>query len=103
MMVDMMSTDAVLFAKVLADETRQAIMKAICCQWLSVNDIVARFQVSQPTVSHHLAVLREAGLVKTRESGKQTFYTLDQERMDVCCGQLRIKFSTPPAETPPCC
>lgn len=102
-MVNMMSTDAVLFAKALADETRQEIMKAICCQWLSVNDIVARFKVSQPTISHHLAVLRDAGLVKTRETGKQTFYTLDQERMDVCCGQLRVKFSTPPAETLPCC
>ena len=43
--------------------------------------------VSQPTVSHHLAILRDAGLVDIREEGKQTFYTLNQERVAVCCGQ----------------
>lgn len=82
----------VLFAKALADETRQKIMKLCCCQWLSVSEIVARLNVTQPTVSHHLAILREAGLVDIREEGKQTFYQLNQERITVCCGQLRANF-----------
>jgi DNA-binding transcriptional ArsR family regulator len=71
-------TNPLTFAKALADETRQKIMNACCCRWLAVNEIVAQVDVSQPTVSHHLAVLREAGLVNVREDGKQTFYTLDQ-------------------------
>lgn len=88
----------VLFAKALADETRQKIMNLVCCQWLSVNEIVEQINVTQPTVSHHLAILREASLVNVREEGKQTFYSLNQERVAFCCGQLMIKFA-PETET----
>jgi len=83
----------VIFAKALADETRQKIMNLVCCQWLSVNEVVEQLDVSQPTVSHHLAILREAGLVNVREEGKQTFYSLNQERVAFCCGQLMINFA----------
>jgi ArsR family transcriptional regulator, arsenate/arsenite/antimonite-responsive transcriptional repressor len=85
--------DPVLFAKAIADETRQKIMSECCCCWLSVNEIVEKMDVSQPTVSHHLAILRDAGLVNIREEGKQTFYTLSQERVAVCCGQIMLKFA----------
>ena len=91
-------TNPVLFAKALADETRQKIMNLVCCQQLSVNEIVEQLDVSQPTVSHHLAILRESGLVDVREEGKQTFYSLNQERVAFCCGQLMIKFA-PETET----
>ena len=88
----------VLFAKALADETRQKIMCECCCCWLSVNEIVEKVSVSQPTVSHHLAILREANLVHVREEGKQTFYSLNQEHLVFCCGQLMIRFA-PETET----
>ena len=96
-----MKLNPVLFAKALADETRQKIMNMVCCKWLSVTEIVEKLDVSQPTVSHHLAILREAGLVDVREEGKQTFYSLDQQRVAVCCGQLMLKFApeTVAAET----
>ena len=93
-----MKANPVLFAKAIADETRQKIMNIVCCGSLSVNEIVEKLDVSQPTVSHHLAILREAGLVSVREEGKQTFYSLNQERLAVCCGQLMIKFA-PESET----
>jgi DNA-binding transcriptional ArsR family regulator len=93
-----MKPNPVLFAKAIADETRQKIMGLICCNWLSVNEIVEKLDVSQPTVSHHLAILREAGLADVREEGKQTFYTLNQERVVVCCGQIMLKFA-PESET----
>jgi len=89
----MSSADAVGFAKALADDTRQKIMRLCCCDWLSVSEIVEKTKVTQPTVSHHLAILREAGLVRVREEGKQTFYTLDQSRVVSCCGQLMLKFA----------
>ena len=89
----METVNAVLFAKALADETRQKIMGLCCCAWLSVNEIVEKTNVTQPTVSHHLAILREAGLVKLRSEGKQTFYTLNQDRVVACCGQLMLKFA----------
>jgi ArsR family transcriptional regulator, arsenate/arsenite/antimonite-responsive transcriptional repressor len=95
----MTNLNPVLFAKALADETRQKIMNMVCCQWLSVNEIVEQINVSQPTVSHHLAVLREAGLVRVREEGKQSFYSLNQNNVAVCCGQLMLKFAPESAKT----
>jgi ArsR family transcriptional regulator len=88
-----MKTSPVLFAKAIADETRQKIMSECCCEWLSVNEIVEKIGFSQPTISHHLAILRDAGLVNIREEGKQTFYSLNQENIVVCCGQLMLKFA----------
>ena len=88
-----MKVNPVLFAKAIADETRQKIMSECCCCWISVGDLTNKLGVSQPTVSHHLAILRDAGLVSIREEGKQTFYTLNQENIVMCCGQLMIKFA----------
>ena len=88
-----MMFDPVLFAKAISDETRQRIMSECCCCWLSVSEIVEKIRYSQPTISHHLAILRDAGLVNIREEGKQTFYTLNQERIAYCCGQLMVKFA----------
>ena len=81
------------FAKAIADGTRQEIMRACCCSWLSVSELVDQIKVKQPTVSHHLAILREAGLVRVRHEGKQTFYTLNQNRVVSCCGQLMSVFA----------
>ena len=89
----MTGVNPVEFAKAIADATRQKIMAVCCCEWISVGDIVEKTNVSQPTVSHHLAILREAGLVNVRHEGKQTFYSLNQERMAFCCGQLMVKFA----------
>src|SRR5215207_6682788 len=88
-----MKENPVLFAKAIADETRQKIMSECCCCWRSVNEIVEKVDVSQPTVSHHLSILREAGLVNIREEGKQTFYTLNQQNVAICCGQIMLKFA----------
>ncbi len=89
------SSDSVAFAKALADETRQQIMEQLCCVWRNVGEIVEALEdkVNQPTVSHHLRVLRDAGLVHVRQKGRQRFYTLNQERLTVCCGQLIVAFA----------
>lgn len=85
----------ILFAKAIADETRQKIMQILCCNWLSVNDIVDKLgnNVSQPTVSHHLKILNDAGLLQRRKEGKQVYNSLNQEQVSVCCGQLLVKFA----------
>ncbi|MGA9533087.1 MAG: metalloregulator ArsR/SmtB family transcription factor [Anaerolineales bacterium] len=82
-----------VFAKALADESRQLIMAACCCQWCSVGELVERVEVGQPTVSHHLQILREAGLVQVRRQGRQTFYRLNQENVVRCCDQLVVDFA----------
>jgi ArsR family transcriptional regulator, arsenate/arsenite/antimonite-responsive transcriptional repressor len=86
------------FAKAIADETRQKIMSLLCCRWMNVNEVVeALGAVSQPTVSHHLAILREAGLVMVRPEGKHTYYSLHQEQVAFCCSRL-IKAFAPQSE-----
>lgn len=87
--------DPVAFAKAIADETRQEIMRHLCCVWLSVSDVVQALEgrVNQPTVSHHLKKLEEAGLVLVRQSGRHRFYTLDQSKISVCCGRLMTVFA----------
>jgi ArsR family transcriptional regulator, arsenate/arsenite/antimonite-responsive transcriptional repressor len=91
--VDVSTVSPVVFAKAIADETRQRIMRACCCDWVSVSELVEQIGLKQPTVSHHLAILREAGLVGIRHEGKQTFYTLNQGRVVSCCGQLMLAFA----------
>ena len=98
MNINMRESQPVEFAKALADETRQKIMGLVCCKWLSVTEIVEKLNVTQPTVSHHLAILKEARLVQAREEGKQTFYSLNQERLAECCGTLVLNFA-PETET----
>lgn len=86
--------DSLAFAKAMADDTRQQIMTMLCCDWLCVSDVVDKLgNVSQPTVSHHLAILRDAGLVHTRREGKQIFYSLNQDAVAVCCGMLMENFA----------
>ena len=85
----------ITFAKAIADETRQEIMKLLCCEWLNVNDVVDALdgRVNQPTVSHHLKLLADAQLVHVRQEGRQRFYTLNQERFTVICDSLMRNFA----------
>jgi ArsR family transcriptional regulator len=90
-----MNAETVLFAKAIADDTRREIMKCLCCVWLSVNEVVDKLdgKVNQPTVSHHLKKLEEAGLVVVQQEGRQRFYTLNQTQFTVCCGELMRTFA----------
>ena len=88
-----MNIDTVEFAKALSDPTRQQIMSLCCCAWLSVNEIVERLHVGQPTVSHHLKVLKQAGLVHATRRGKQVLYTLNQVRLAQSCCQVAEEFA----------
>ena len=99
-----MDTDLISFTKAIADDTRQEIMRLLCGEWLTVNDVVDKLggKVKQPTVSHHLKLLEEFGLVLVRQEGRQRFYTLNQEKVTFCCGRLLGKF-TPRAGDDCCC
>jgi ArsR family transcriptional regulator, arsenate/arsenite/antimonite-responsive transcriptional repressor len=72
---------------VIADPTRRELLAVLLDAYgsdvtggeLSVGQLVARLGISQPTVSKHLRVLREHGLVSTREEGQHRYYRLDPE------------------------
>ena len=62
--------------KSLADPTRRAIFERLCRDGeQTVAALTARAGVSQPAVSKHLAVLKQAGLVADRHEGRQTHYS----------------------------
>jgi len=62
--------------KTLADPTRRAIFERLCLEGeQTVGALTARAGVSQPAVSKHLGVLKQAGLVLDRHEGRQTHYS----------------------------
>jgi DNA-binding transcriptional ArsR family regulator len=62
--------------KTLADPTRRAIFERLCREGeKTVGALTARAGISQPAVSKHLGVLRQAGLVRDRHEGRQTHYS----------------------------
>ena len=63
--------------EVLVDPTRRRILDLLRERERSVGDLVATLAISQPGVSKHLRVLREAGLVAVRTEGKRRLYRLD--------------------------
>ncbi|HKG26410.1 MAG TPA: metalloregulator ArsR/SmtB family transcription factor [Thermomicrobiales bacterium] len=65
--------------KALADPTRLDIFRLIAAQDAPICacDVVERFQVSQPTISHHMKVLRDAGLVTVSRRGVWAYYAAD--------------------------
>ena len=63
----------------IAETQRRDILVYLAPQERHVSDIVARFNVSQPSVSKHLRVLRHVGLVEARRDGRQMFYRTNAE------------------------
>ena len=88
------ATDCVSFCRALSDQTRQDILQMLQKKGeMRVNDIVAAFKHhSQPTISHHLKILRDEGLVVTRRAGKEILYSLNGDNVEECCGMLWTKF-----------
>ncbi len=68
--------------KALSDENRAKIVHILSCGELCACDILDYFDISQPTLSHHLGILVDAGLVTTRPDGKWTHYSLDKTAFD---------------------
>jgi ArsR family transcriptional regulator len=66
--------------KALADPTRVAIVNRLaCCDECCVCELNAAFDLAQPTISHHLKVLRDAGLVTATRRGTWAYYRLVPE------------------------
>jgi ArsR family transcriptional regulator len=65
--------------KVLADETRLAVLRQLLGRAMHVGEINESLQLEQSLLSHHLKVLREAGLVSAERDGKAVLYSLSPE------------------------
>jgi DNA-binding transcriptional ArsR family regulator len=93
-----MAIDCVEFCKALSDDTRQKILQMLLEREMCVGDIAEAFDMSQPTISHHLSVLKQVGLVTHRKAGKQVFYAINRDNVIECCGMLMAKFDAQAAE-----
>src|SRR5262245_14598390 len=86
--------------KAMADETRSGIIRLLCTpdqgrmQPFSVTDIAMNFNLTASTVSHHLQLLKRAGLVSVERRGKERYYSLDLEGLRRRVGQFHELLGT---------
>lgn len=80
--------------KALGDPTRRQILRALRDGDLTAGDISARFPITGASVSHHLNVLREAGLVQSERQGRNIVYSLEatvfQEFLEEMMGMMDV-------------
>jgi ArsR family transcriptional regulator len=75
--------------KALADPTRVAIINSLsAADEVCVCNLTETFDLSQPTISHHLKILREAGLVESSQRGTWAYYRLVPEAIVALRGAL---------------
>ena len=74
------------FFKALGNSTRTQIIDFLLAGERCVCEMTGPLDQSQPLVSHHLALLRDAGLLRMRSEGSRTYYSIDWERFD---GELK--------------
>jgi DNA-binding transcriptional ArsR family regulator len=78
--------------RVLADETRLRLLLVLRQGEQHVTALCRNLRLAQPTVSHHLGLLRLQGLVKNRRKGKQVYYSLDKSRYAWAAKAARAMF-----------
>jgi len=67
------------FFKALSDTNRLMIVDMLSCGELCACNILEKFNITQPTLSHHMKILCECGLVIGRKEGKWTYYSLNEQ------------------------
>ena len=83
-----MTEDAGSVFRALADPTRRQILQDLREGELAAGEIAARFAITGPSISRHLAILRSAGLVRERRDGNRIFYAVVADRLAVCIGSF---------------
>lgn len=73
------SADFALLFKALSDETRLKIIDMLSCGELCACDILKSFHITQPTLSYHMKILTECGVVNGVREGAWMHYTLNRE------------------------
>jgi DNA-binding transcriptional ArsR family regulator len=75
--------------RALGDETRLRILKLLASRDLYLTEIAQQLDLSKPTIKHHLALLRSAGLVTITESGTVMYYSLRRNRLDDASAEIK--------------
>jgi DNA-binding transcriptional ArsR family regulator len=75
--------------RALGDATRLKILKLLASRDLYLTEIAQQLDLSKPTIKHHLALLRSAGLVTITESGTVMYYSLRRNRLDDASAEIK--------------
>ena len=78
--------------KAISDPKRLRIADMLSCGELCACVILESFRITQPTLSHDMKVLTEAGIVLDRREGKNTFYSLNRPALDQMLTSLGTMF-----------
>lgn len=70
------------YFKALSDENRLMIIDMLSCGELCACEILEKFNITQPTLSHHMKILCSCGLVSARKEGKWIHYSLNTEKVE---------------------
>lgn len=81
--------------KAFGDPTRLRILSLLATGEMTVNRITAEIGLSQPTISRHLGILREARVVVDRREGQQVFYSLHKKEVSDCCTSFCMCLNIP--------
>ncbi len=73
------------YFKAFGDPSRLRIVVLLSSGEMTVNDIVEKVGLSQPTVSRHLGILRDADIVIDRREGQKVYYSLNKNSVSSCC------------------
>ena len=82
--------------RLLADPTRLRLLSLLRGNEMNVTAICRRLNLAQPTVSHHLGLLRSVGLVINRRQGKQVFYAANPQAVDSYDGREGLSITSGP-------
>jgi len=74
--------------RALNDTTRRAILEMLKSTELTAGEIAAAFDMTKPSISHHLGILQQAGLVDVRRSGRYLRYSLNTTVVEEAVGWL---------------
>lgn len=74
----------------IGDKTRAKIIKQLRNKPQKVNDIEANFSLTQPTISHHLKVLKRAGIIQSKKQGREIYYFLNKKYLCKNCYLFRM-------------
>mgnify|MGYP003618402272 CR=1 FL=1 len=86
-----MTNIATIF-KALGDDTRIEILRMLFGKSLCVCDIMDAFALTQPAISHHLKILKQAGIIADSKDGKWVFYSINEEAFQ-CLSAFFQEFS----------
>ncbi|MBI4349394.1 MAG: winged helix-turn-helix transcriptional regulator [Elusimicrobia bacterium] len=88
-----MEFDCGSFFKAVADPSRVRMMLLLCGKELTVTELCRHFKMRQPSVSHHLGILKNAKIVESRKEGREVYYRLNECCVTSCCADFMKRFA----------